>query len=128
MREVSRKEYYVYSEGYSFSCYETGGNKYGGSITMVEVMAHYEVHPPEEGEDEEYWELQSYDIEDYIDDAYIEDKWGGKTIINIPETVEPEFTNGLIEVYFGEDIIEASNAYDEYVHEGEIDWSELETW
>ena len=123
MKTERRKGFYVYSEGYSIYDYDTETQKYCGSITMQNMTFTYEIYPEEDGE-EAYEEIVDWEYDDWIEDTYIEDKWGGREIINLPPNIEPEFTNGLIQIYQGEDFDEAQKAYDEYV-QGEVDWNEL---
>ena len=113
---MSKKRFYVYSEGYMMSNRYEGCTVYFGRVSMDTQQW------------DDRWDWETIDAES----EYIADKWGGDLITGIYEAEEngwgyPEFSNGLIHIYDGPSREEAEKAYNEYIH-GKVEFTELERW
>ena len=107
---TNKIKYYVFSEGYmSYNHYE-GKSRYFGKVSIDSSI--------------------DGDLIDY-DSEYITDKWGGNAIAGIQDDEnwgDPEFSNGLIHIYEGEDAEEANKQYLSYIQGEEVEFKDIETW
>ena len=115
------KKYYLFSEGYSAETDE-------GSVSLGNL----EIWPVwcEQYDDEEELGLTSnadWDDIASFEHCYIDDKWGGRRVTNIPDYVEPVFANGLIQVDWYDTWEQAKEAFDE-MSNGDVEFSELDVW
>ena len=114
------KKYYLFSEGYSAETDE--GSVSLGNLEIWPVWCYID----EEG-NLELTSEQDHDEYDAYESCYIDDKWGGRRVTQIPEYVEPTFANGLIQVDWFKTWEQAKEAFDE-MSNGEIEFNELDKW
>ena len=115
------KKYYLFSEGY-------GAETDEGSVSLgnLEIWPVWCV----QHEDDDELELTSnadWDDIASFEQCYIDDKWGGRKVTDIPDDVEPMFTNGLIQVDWYDTWEEAKNEFD-VMSNGEIEFENLDKW
>ena len=113
-----KTRYTVFSEGYSFWSVETGREYYGGNLELVEVNQLVEVD-----EDGDEFVVEE-NTTDWLDRTFLDDKWGGKEIIELPEDLDCEFGNGLIHHGAWDSYDEAKEAYDNLIT-GEVKWDDI---
>lgn len=106
--EDDKLSYRVYAEGYSSTHNVTGETKYFGRLTLeTRTMLEYGFN-----------NVTMYDWEVLdTETAWIEDKWRSpeiKLVIGDNDWEYPEFTNGLIHIYEGNNYEEAISQFEEY--------------
>ena len=116
--EKTKKGYYVFTEGYSGE--GDIGTVYLGNLEIWPRIGTWdpdcEVYDWETDNDDDFWKS-----------TYISDKWGGKEVIDIPDYVHLEFSNGLIDHGTFDTKEEALEVYNK-LSEGTIKFDELEIW
>lgn len=117
MIQTTIKKFQVYSEGHVNSNPLDYSEDYFGKLELREI----EIELDEDGEPHHSWPTCNHE---HSLDCYIEDKWKGRKLIDLPEDFYPEFANGYVEHGVFDTFAEAKALYEE-LSAGEITFNEF---